>query len=43
MVAEECGRPSLSAEAECSKDCNTLDAMTSTEGEPIEDKANGVG
>ena len=43
MVAEECGRPGLSADAECSRDCNTLDAMASTEGEPIEDEADGVG
>ena len=40
MVAEECGRPGLSAEVKCSKDCNTLDAMASTEGE---DEADGVG
>ena len=41
-VAEECGRPGLSAEAECSNDCKTLDAMASTEGEPIEDEAEGA-
>ena len=41
-VAEKSGRPSLSGDAECSIDCNTLDAMASTEGEPIEDEEDGL-
>ena len=38
MVAEECGRSSLSSDAEYSKDCSTLDS-----GGPREEEADRVG